>query len=193
VDEVQVEVWRLVQDEGGKDVLLLRDERRRHLPIWIGPCEAAAIWIKLAAPESDSFVRRPMTHDLCTTIIERLGGRVERIVIDDFSNDTYYAKIHLAVDGPSTRSASSGQAGSGSPRAFTPSTVEGKPRGGETVTVDSRPSDAVALALRTGAPVWVRDEIMEAGNIALEQEDSPAADSPEDDYGAADQQPENEN
>jgi bifunctional DNase/RNase len=161
VDEVQVEVWRLVQDEGGKDVLLLRDERRRHLPIWIGPCEAAAIWVKLAAPQSDSFVRRPMTHDLCTTIIERLGGRIERIVIDDFSNDTYYAKIHLALHG-------------------------------EALTVDSRPSDAVALALRSGAPVWVRDDVMAAGNIALEEEDSSAADSSDGDYGAADEDAEDE-
>jgi hypothetical protein len=143
MQEVEVEVWRLVQDARGKDVVLLRDQQQRHLPIWIGPCEATAIWLKLAGPRAGGVVRRPMTHDLCVSIIERLGGRIERIVIDDMSNDTYYAKIQFAVDGCA-------------------------------VMVDSRPSDAIALALRCSASVWVADEIMEAGNVAIEEDELPA-------------------
>jgi hypothetical protein len=153
VDEVEVEVWRLLQDKYFKDVVVLRDERRRHLPIWIGPCEAAAIWVKLDPRNAGAILRRPMTHDLCAAIIERLGGRIERIVIDDYSNETYYAKIHVAVNG-------------------------------RALAIDARPSDAIALALRAGASVWVRDEIMEAGNVALEQDDgappASAQDEPED-------------
>jgi bifunctional DNase/RNase len=141
MDEIEVEVWRLVQDtRRGKDVVLLRDQHQRHLPIWIGPCEATAIWLKLAGPQATGMVRRPMTHDLCVSIIERLGGHVERIVIDDFSNDTYYAKIHLTANG-------------------------------RAMVIDSRPSDAIALALRCGAPVWVADGVMEAGNVEIEEEE----------------------
>lgn len=143
MDEVRVEVWRLVQDSQGKDVVLLRDEQHRHLPIWIGPCEAAAIWVRLAGSRGRAMVRRPMTHDLCMSIIERLGGTIQRVVIDDYSNETYYAKIYVAVDG-------------------------------SVVVIDSRPSDAIALALRCEAPVWVSDSVMEAGNVAIEEDDSSA-------------------
>jgi bifunctional DNase/RNase len=149
VDEVRVEVWRLVKDHRGRDVVLLRDGRQRSLPIWIGPYEAAAIWIRLDPQHSAALLRRPMTHDLCAAVIQRLGGRVERIVVDDVSNDTYYAKVHLAIDG-------------------------------RTVTVDSRPSDAIALALRCDAPVWVSDAVMEAGNVEVEDDES-AAGGPADD------------
>ncbi len=141
MDEVKVEVWRLVQDSQGKDVVLLRDEQRRHLPIWIGPCEAAAIWVRLAGGRGQAMVRRPMTHDLCVSIIERLGGAIQRVVIDDYSNETYNAKIYVAVDG-------------------------------SVVVIDSRPSDAIALALRCEAPVWVSDSVMEAGNVAIEEDDT---------------------
>ncbi len=159
MDEVKAEIWRLVQDEHGRDVVLLRDEQRRHLPIWIGRYEAAAIWAKLDPRQANALLRRPMTHDLCTAIIERLGGRIERIVIDDFSNDTYYAKIYLMVDG-------------------------------RQVVVDSRPSDAIALALRCGAPVWVSDRIMDSGNVAVEEDEPaqrhPLDGEPTDDEPAAD-------
>ena len=154
MQEVEVEVWRLVQDtRNGRDVVVLRDPQERHLPIWIGPCEATAIWLKLAGSQADGIVRRPMTHDLCIAIIERLGGRIQRILIDDFSNETYYAKIYFAVDG-------------------------------REVIVDSRPSDAIALALRCDAPVWVSDEVMEAGNVVLDEGESGPPNPPEDERGA---------
>jgi len=153
--EVEVEIWRLVQDAKGRDVVLLRDQQQRHLPIWIGPCEATAIWLKLDPAHREAILRRPLTHDLCLSIVERLGGRIERIVIDDFSHDTYYAKIHVAVNS-------------------------------RALTVDSRPSDAIALALRCGARVWVADEIMEAGNVEIEEgELPPPSPSPFDELGPA--------
>lgn len=150
MDKIEVEVWRLLQDENGKDVVVLRDEHNRHLPIWIGPCEAAAIWLKLAGKRASAVLRRPMTHDLCAALIERLGARVERIVIDDCSNETYYAKINLGVNG-------------------------------RAITIDCRPSDAIALALRCGAPVWVNDAVMEASDTTIEEDEPPPPDSLEDD------------
>jgi len=160
MDEVRVQVWRLVQDQGGKDVVLLRDEQQRHLPIWIGPYEATAIWLKLAGAQANGMVRRPMTHDLCASIIERFGGKLERVVIDDFSNDTYYAKIYFAIDGP-------------------------QPAHRREIVVDSRPSDAIALALRCDAPVWVADQVMEAGAVAIAEDESSAPpEAPEEEPGA---------
>lgn len=143
--EIATEVWRLVQDQRGQDVIVLRDERGRHLAIWIGPCEAFAISAKMLGPQAATVQRRPFTHDLCATIIERLGGAVESVVIDDFANDIYYAKIRVAVEG------------------------------GE-MAIDSRPSDAIALALRCGAPVLVEDQLLEEREIII-ADDSPPADA----------------
>ncbi|KPJ62965.1 hypothetical protein AMK68_04305 [candidate division KD3-62 bacterium DG_56] len=94
-----VQVWRLGRDEEDEDVILLRDNAGRVLPVWIAPCEAAAIWLRLEHEQVRSVVRRPMTHDLLLAIIERLGMAVERIVIDDLANGTYYATLHLQRNG----------------------------------------------------------------------------------------------
>lgn len=75
--------------------VLLRDNIGRSVLIWIGRPEAFSISVALEGATAD----RPMTHDLMKSIVYRLGGTVERIVIDDLWNDTYYAKIHVAVDG----------------------------------------------------------------------------------------------
>lgn len=97
-DGVEVSVWRLARDPEDNDVVLLRDASGRRLPIWIGQWEALAIWMKLAQ-NSGPFVRRPMTHDLFATVLERLGAKLERVVVDDYSNRTYYAKLHLRING----------------------------------------------------------------------------------------------
>lgn len=97
--DIPVEIWQLVRDEEGKDVrdvVLLRDERGRFLPIVIGLCEAAAIWVRLAPDAAAPYLRRPWSHDLIQAMIERMGARLERVVIDDFTSDTYYATLHLS-------------------------------------------------------------------------------------------------
>lgn len=75
--------------------VLLRDNQGRSVLIWIGRPEAFAISVALEGASAD----RPMTHDLMKNLIQRLGGTVERIIIDDLWHDTYYAKIHIAVNG----------------------------------------------------------------------------------------------
>lgn len=75
--------------------VLLRDNQGRSVLIWIGRPEAFAISVALEGANAD----RPMTHDLLKNIVSRLGGTIERIVIDDLWHDTYYAKIHIAVNG----------------------------------------------------------------------------------------------
>ena len=74
---------------------------------------------------------RPMTHDLLKNVIEDLKATVLKIVVSELKENTFYALIYLEV-GP-----------------------EG------TVAVDARPSDAIALALRTKAPIFVEEDVID--------------------------------
>jgi uncharacterized protein len=112
---------------GAQTFVLLQDSRSRKVPIWIGRFEAFAISMAVEGEEFD----RPMTHDLLKVILDRLGGEVERIVIDDLWQDTFYAKLTIS-------------------------------RKGETHEIDCRPSDAVALALRTKAPIFMAESVIES-------------------------------
>lgn len=110
----------------GEVVLMLRDRRGRRLPIHIGPFESMAIQnaLEKVAPE------RPLTHDLLRNVLDKLGGTLERVVIDDLWQGTFYAKLHL--------------------------TREKAPP----LELDCRPSDAIALALRFRAPVFVAEHVL---------------------------------
>jgi bifunctional DNase/RNase len=108
-------------------IVLLRDvEGDRVLPIWVGVAEANAIAMQI----ENVTPARPMTHDLLRNIINDLRGAVERIVVTDLKENTFYALIYLRV-------------------------------GEDLVAVDSRPSDAIALALRTKAPIYVEDAVLD--------------------------------
>jgi len=99
------------------------------LPIFIGFSEAQSIAQGIDATD----IGRPMTHDLLLDIIEELGGRVDRVVITEITDDgTYIADLHVAT-----------------------------PRG-ETV-IDARPSDAMALAARTNASIDVAESVFNSG------------------------------
>jgi len=116
-------------------VLLKEVGAERYLPIWIGPYEAEAINIKLQNIE----VGRPLTHDLLKNVIETLGGVVERVIVTELREDTFYARIIVSLDG-------------------------------RTVDIDSRPSDAMALAVRVGAPIYVAEEVMDEAGIVPERD-----------------------
>ena len=122
----------------GHHVVLLQElgEARRLLPIWIGQDQAHSIATRLAGIASE----RPLTHDLIAALLERLGARVTRVVVKD-----------LVTDG------SGGGVFHGS--VF----IEAK---GETQEVDSRASDAIALAIRCAAPILVAESVFERSGIA---------------------------
>lgn len=117
------------QEEGSppQHFVLLRDNKTRRVPIWVGQFEAWAISLAL---EGEDPVR-PYTHDLLKTLIEKLGGSIDRVIIDDLWNETFYAKVTV-----------------------------NKPEGGA-IEIDARPSDAIALAVRTKAPIYMAESVLE--------------------------------
>lgn len=141
-DDVRMEVRGLMLDPtSNAPVVLLRDEAGEAiLPIWIGPFEATAISLVIEHQE----VPRPMTHDLFMTALRQLGGEVEKVVITDLKEGTYFAELHVT-------------------------------KGGESLVLDARPSDAIALALRAGRPILVRRSVLEkaqAMGASPEEEDA---------------------
>ncbi len=93
--EMQIESVR-VHMLSNRHVVILKDPvGDRYLPIWIGAWEASAIAMRLQGLQAE----RPLTHDLFAAALERLGVRVERVVISELADETYHARIHLARDG----------------------------------------------------------------------------------------------
>ena len=93
--EMQIESVR-VHMLSNRHVVILKDPAGdRYLPIWIGAWEASAIAMRLQGLQAE----RPLTHDLFAAALERLGVRVERVVISELADETYHARIHLARDG----------------------------------------------------------------------------------------------
>jgi bifunctional DNase/RNase len=122
----------------GTPIVVLTDQdKRRALPIWIGTAEASAIIRQLEAVESN----RPMTHDLLYNLIELTGYVLDRVVIKDIENDTYFASLYLKVDD-----------------------------GDEELELDARPSDAVAVALRADAPIFASPHVMSDGTVSADEE-----------------------
>ena len=117
-------------------VILKEVDGERHLPIWIGSYEAEAIAMELQGVTAS----RPLPYDLMRTIIDDMGGAVERIAVTDLSDDVFYARIVLRQNG-------------------------------REVEIDSRPSDAIALAVRSRVPILVEDSVMEKAGVMLSADD----------------------
>jgi bifunctional DNase/RNase len=113
-------------------IVILRDkEGSRTLPIWVGMFEANAIALQI----ENISTPRPMTHDLLRNVIHDLKATVEKIVVCDLQDGTFYALIYLRVHG-------------------------------ELLAIDARPSDAIALALRTRAPIFVEEAVIDSAKTA---------------------------
>jgi bifunctional DNase/RNase len=125
--EIEMKIKGLVVDPISKmPIVVLEDlTSERILPIWIGVFEANAIALKI----ENISTPRPMTHDLVKNFLEQLDISVEKIVVNDVRDNTFYAMIHCRYKD-------------------------------QTITIDSRPSDAIALSLRVDAPIYVEDEVV---------------------------------
>lgn len=75
--------------------VLVRDAKERSVLIFIGKFEAMSIWLALEGTSAD----RPLTHDLLNNLVNKMGGTIERVLIDDLWNNTYYAKVTLSYNG----------------------------------------------------------------------------------------------
>lgn len=105
---------------------------------------ALPIWIGSA--EASSIIRkienlsvtRPMTHDLIISIIEKTGYKVSKVEINDVEKETYFATIFL------------------------------EDNDGEEMEIDSRPSDAIAIAIRVDAPIYVTPNVLSNGSVSTD-------------------------
>src|SRR4051794_1019474 len=114
---VEVIVSRLGLDSSTQSYVVILQEKggQRLLPIWIGQPEAESILMQMHNVKRV----RPLTHDLCKSLILGLGGALQRVHITRVEKNTYYAELHIARSG-----------------------------GDDVVQVDARPSDSIAIALR---------------------------------------------
>ncbi len=112
-------------------VILKGQEGNTLLPIWVGVFEANAIALEIEKITTP----RPMTHDLLKNVLQGLDCQVNKVVVNQLKDDTFYAVIWIE-------------------------------RHGQLISFDSRPSDALALALRTDCPIYVEDEVIRNSKAA---------------------------
>ena len=112
-------------------VVLKETEGAGVLPIWVGIYEANAIALEIEKVQTP----RPMTHDLLKNVLLGLDVRVQKVVVSELKEDTFYALIWMERDG-------------------------------KLISMDSRPSDALALALRLDCPIFVEDEVLKNSKMA---------------------------
>jgi bifunctional DNase/RNase len=118
-------------------VVMLRetdDGRGRVLPILIGGPEAAAIHAALEG----IVPPRPLTHDLAVVLLATLGARLDKVVITEVRDHTFFAEMHLRTD--------SGEA-----------------------VVSSRPSDAIAIAVRTASPIFATESLLDEAAVEMSE------------------------
>ena len=126
---IQMELSKIIISEmQDQQIIVLKEvDGDRTFPIVIGSDVAYAIDRRLKG----HIHPRPLTHDLLASVIEEMGGSVERIEINNLEEHTFFANIHIRQNG-------------------------------QTVKVDSRPSDAIALGVATSVPIYVAEHVLDA-------------------------------
>ncbi len=135
--EIEMKIRTLMMDPVTQmPIVVLRDATGNTiLPIWVGVYEANAIALEIEKINTP----RPMTHDLIKILLHGMDARVDRIVVSDLKDDTFFAVIWLEKDG-------------------------------QLISVDSRPSDALAIALRTDSPIFVDEAVLKNSRMSSGQE-----------------------
>jgi uncharacterized protein len=130
--EVEMKIRGLMVDPStNMPIVLLKDPQSEALlPIWVGLYEAQAIALEVEKAQTP----RPLTHDLLKNLVYGLNAQVQRVVVTELKDDTFYAVIWMEQNG-------------------------------EVVAMDSRPSDALALALRTDCPIFVDEDVLRAAKV----------------------------
>src|SRR5215469_5271904 len=141
--EIEMKIRGLMVDPStNMPIVLLKDPQSEALlPIWVGLYEANAIALEVEKSQTP----RPLTHDLLKNLIHSLNANVQRVVVTELKDDTFYAVIWMEQNG-------------------------------EVVALDSRPSDALALALRTDCPIYVDEEVLRAAKVLPNPEQASSQD-----------------
>ncbi len=131
--EVEMQIRGLMMDPvTNMPIVILKDlDDSMVLPIWVGVYEANAIALeieKIATP-------RPMTHDLVKNLLMGCEAGIQRVVVSELKDDTFFAVIWLEL-------------------------------AGELISIDSRPSDALALALRLDCPIYVEEQVIASSKVS---------------------------
>jgi bifunctional DNase/RNase len=136
--EVEMKIRGLMVDPvTNMPIVVLKDQGSDTvLPIWVGVPEANAIALEI----EKVVTPRPMTHDLLKNLLVGLETSVQKVVVTELRDDTFFAVIWLD-------------------------------RGGQSISIDSRPSDALALALRVDCPIFVEDEVLKTSKVAANATD----------------------
>lgn len=136
--EVEMKIRGLMMDPvTNMPIVILRDSSGNAiLPIWVGVYEANAIALEIEKVSTP----RPMTHDLIKNVLMGLSAGVQKVVVSELRDDTFYAVIWLD-------------------------------REGELISIDSRPSDALALALRLDCPIYVEESVLKSSKAAANMSD----------------------
>src|SRR5438132_7189217 len=131
--EVEMKIRGLMMDPvTSMPIVILKDVGSNSvLPIWVGIYEANAIALEIEKVSTP----RPMTHDLIKTLLLGLDAGIQKVVVNELKDDTFFAVIWVQ-------------------------------RNGELISVDSRPSDALALALRLDCPIFVDDSVLKSSKLA---------------------------
>ncbi|VVB53849.1 Bifunctional nuclease [uncultured archaeon] len=127
-------VYLIEKAPGPVPIVLLEDEAKRMMPIYIGISEAISINSAL----NHEIPPRPMTHDLFVSLITHLGSTIDDILIDELNEGVYYARMIVSMDG-------------------------------KRFELDARPSDCIAIALRCGAPIHIRDSVLSEAVMSKEE------------------------
>jgi hypothetical protein len=130
--ELEVKIRGLMMDPATNQPVVVLKELQGSgvLPIWVGVYEAQAIALEIEKVQT----ARPMTHDLLKNVLTGLNVHVQKVVVSDLKDDTFYALIWME-------------------------------REGQMMSMDSRPSDALALALRLDCPIFVDDQVLKSSKI----------------------------
>ncbi len=127
-------VFLIEKAPGPVPIVLLEDDVKRMMPIYIGLSEA----ISINSAINHEIPPRPMTHDLFVSLLEHLSSRVDEILIDELNGGVYYARMSVSMDG-------------------------------KHFELDARPSDCIAIALRCGAPIKIRESVLTEAVITKDE------------------------
>jgi bifunctional DNase/RNase len=132
--DIEVRIRGLMMDPStNMPIVVLKDVGSDTvMPIWVGIFEANAIAIEIEKVSA----ARPMTHDLARNLMRHMNGQLDKIVITELRDDTFFAVLWIR-------------------------------QGSDLITIDARPSDAIALALRSDCPIFVSEQVMQSAKLNM--------------------------